>query len=83
MPLLQATLTHVSNAAATPDDTYPAQLRDITSLEKAAQAFADISQWPGYEASPLRRLDQPAQFQFLPVLAYSKFFTRMNRNVSG
>jgi diaminopropionate ammonia-lyase len=61
MPVLPATLTHLSNPAARRDDTYPAELRAITSLEKAAAAFADISHWPDYQASPLHRLDRLAK----------------------
>ena len=60
MPTLQATLSHFSNPAARPEDSYPVALRDIASLDKAAQAFADISHWPGYQPSPLQRLDQLA-----------------------
>jgi diaminopropionate ammonia-lyase len=56
MPVLQATLSHFANPAARRGDAYPAELRDISSLEKAAAAFADISQWPDYQASPLQRL---------------------------
>jgi len=60
MPTLSATLSHLSNTAARPADAYPQALRDIASLEKAAIAFADISHWPGYQPSPLHRLDQLA-----------------------
>jgi len=61
MPTLSATLSHLPNPAARPADAYPDALRDIASLEKAATAFADISHWPGYQPSPLRRLDQLAE----------------------
>jgi len=60
MPTLHATLSHLPNPAARPADVYPEALRDIASLEKAARAFADISHWPGYQPSPLQRLDQLA-----------------------
>ena len=60
MPTLQATLSHFSNPAARPDDSYPDALRDIASLDKAAQARADISRWPHYQPSPLHRLNQLA-----------------------
>ena len=60
MPVLQATLSHFANPAARRGDAYPAELRDITSLEKAAAALADISLWPGYQPSPLQRLQQLA-----------------------
>jgi diaminopropionate ammonia-lyase len=60
MTTLQATLSHLHNPAARPADAYPEALRDIASLDKAAKAFADISHWPGYQPSPLQRLDQLA-----------------------
>ncbi len=60
MPTLQATLSHLHNPAARPGDAYPEALRDIASLDNAAKAFADISHWPGYQPSPLQRLDQLA-----------------------
>jgi len=60
MTTLQATLSHLHNPAARPADVYPEALRDIASLDKAVKAFADISHWPGYQASPLQRLDQLA-----------------------
>ena len=60
MPTLHATLSHFSNPAARPEDSYPITLRDIASLDKAAQARADISRWPDYEPSPLHRLQQLA-----------------------
>ncbi len=60
MSTLCATLSHLPNPAARPADAYPEALREITSLEKAAMAYADISHWPGYQPSPLQRLDQLA-----------------------
>jgi diaminopropionate ammonia-lyase len=60
MPTLQANLSHLSNAAARPADSYPEALHDIASLDKAAQAFSDISRWPDYQPSPLHRLEQLA-----------------------
>ena len=61
MPTLRATLSHLPNPAARPADAYPQALYDIASLDKAARAFTDISQWPGYQPSPLQRLDQLAK----------------------
>jgi len=60
MPVLQATLSHFANPAARPGDSYPPSLGDITNLDKAAQARADISRWPDYQPSPLHRLQQLA-----------------------
>lgn len=59
--MLTATLTNLPNNAATPGVPYPAHLREIASLEKAAAAFADISHWPGYQPSPLVNLAQLAE----------------------
>ena len=57
MPTLQATLSHFHNPSALPGEDYPAALLDISSLEKAAKAFGDISRWPNYQPSPLHRLE--------------------------
>ena len=60
MPMFHATLSHLVNSAATPQAPYPNNLQEIASLAKATNAFADISRWPGYEQSPLVRLEQLA-----------------------
>jgi diaminopropionate ammonia-lyase len=60
MPTLQATLTHLPNPAACPTATYPLALQQITSLKQAGAALANISSWPGYQPSPLRKLEQLA-----------------------
>ena len=60
MPTLDAKLSHFSNPAARSADSYPQALKDIASLEKAAQARTDISAWPDYQPSPLHRLEQLA-----------------------
>ena len=60
MTTLHATLSHFHNPNALPGEDYPAALRDIASLDKATGAFDDISHWPGYQPSPLQRLDQLA-----------------------
>jgi len=60
MPILQATLTHVPNPAALRTAAYPQALQQITSLQQAEAAFADISSWPEYRPSPLRQLEQLA-----------------------
>ena len=60
MPTLQATLSHFHNPGALPGVDYPAALRDIASLDKAATAFSDISRWPDYQPSPLHRLQHLA-----------------------
>ena len=57
MPTLHATLSHFHNPSALPGEDYPTALLDISSLEKAAKAFADISRWPNYQPSPLHRLE--------------------------
>jgi len=60
MTTLLATLSHFSNHAARPEVAYPEALRNIANLDKAMKAFAYISHWPGYQPSPLQRLDQLA-----------------------
>lgn len=57
MPTLHATLSHFHNPSALPGEDYPTALLDISSLEKAAKAFGDISRWPNYQPSPLLRLE--------------------------
>ena len=57
MTVLSAQLSYQANNAASVDTAYPPALREIASLERAATALADISAWPGYEPSPLLRLD--------------------------
>ena len=60
MNLSSAQLSHVANPASRSGDPYPETLHSIASLEHAARAFADISQWPGYAATPLHRLEAVA-----------------------
>jgi diaminopropionate ammonia-lyase len=60
MPILPATLSHINNPAARADESYPAELRDISSHDKADAAYDAISQWPGYQPSPLHRLERLA-----------------------
>ena len=62
MTTLPAQLSYQSNDAANPETLYPAALRDIANLDRAASAYADIRTWPGYEPSPLLRLDEPLSF---------------------
>ncbi len=61
MPLLPATLSHFANTGANSDQTYPSELLDIASLEKAQLAFDEISRWPGYQPTPLYPLQALAQ----------------------
>ena len=53
MPALSASLSHFHNPAAGHGIAYPADLRNIASLDAARQAAADISAWPGYRPTPL------------------------------
>ena len=59
--MLNAKLTHLANPAATPGATYPEALHPIASLDKARDAFAAISRWPGYASTPLIDLAQLAE----------------------
>jgi len=59
---MPAKLSHYGNTtAATPAIAYPVELMEIASLEKSRLAFDEISRWPGYQATPLYRLDSLAR----------------------
>lgn len=49
-------LTFFSNSNADQTSLYPPELKTIASLEKSDEAINEISQWPGYEATPLHTL---------------------------
>jgi len=57
MTKITATLSHLANRRAHREKPYPAELREIASLEKSKKAFDEISRWPGYRPTPLYRLD--------------------------
>jgi diaminopropionate ammonia-lyase len=61
MTLLSAKLSHLGNSRANRAEAYPSELRDIASLEKSADAFKQISRWPGYSPTPLHSLDAIAE----------------------
>ncbi len=61
MSILSAKLSHYANSGAVTDAAYPPELQEITSLEKAQLAFNEISHWPGYQSTPLYRLDSLAR----------------------
>ena len=61
MTTISANLSHVVNPAAGKTAAYPRELLEIASLEKARDAFSEISRWPGYCATPLYRLDSIAR----------------------
>lgn len=60
MAIIPATLSHYGNEAAAPATAYPDELRKIASLEESRIAVDEISRWPGYQASPLYRLESLA-----------------------
>mgnify|MGYP001552087066 CR=1 FL=1 len=60
MAIIPATLSHYGNEAAAPATAYPDDLRKIASLEESRIAVDEISRWPGYQASPLYRLESLA-----------------------
>ncbi len=64
-----ARLSHHTNTAFDSSADYPADLREIASLEKSRLAVAEISRWPGYQATPLHQLAKLAQ-----DIAVSKVF---------
>ena len=62
MSIIPAKLSHCHNAAsATPATAYPGELMEIASLEKSRAAFDEITRWPGYQATPLYRLESLAR----------------------
>ncbi len=61
MSILSAKLSHYVNSGAVTDAAYPPELQEITSLEKARLAFGEISRWPGYQSTPLYRLESLAR----------------------
>ena len=59
--MLPAKLSHFANPAARFGAPYPSGFEHITSLEKAHEARAFISRWPGYAPTPLHSLDTIAR----------------------
>ncbi len=56
MQFVNGNLTFFSNSKADQTNLYPEELKTIASLEKTVEAIDEISQWPGYEATPLHNL---------------------------
>lgn len=54
-------LTHFHNAGAQASDRYSPALQNIVSLSRADDAYAQITGWPEYSATPLHRLDSLAK----------------------
>jgi len=60
MKSVNGVLTHFVNPSANQQAHYSKKLQDITSLEKSNLAVDEISQWPGYQETPLYHLDKLA-----------------------
>jgi diaminopropionate ammonia-lyase len=56
MQSVNGNLTFFSNSKADQANLYPERLKSIASLENTAEAIDEISQWPGYEATPMHNL---------------------------
>jgi len=56
MQSVNGNLTFFSNSKVNQDNLYPEQLKTIASLIKTDSAIEEISQWPGYEATPMHSL---------------------------
>jgi diaminopropionate ammonia-lyase len=56
MQSVNGNLTFFSNTRADQTNLYPEELKSIASLENTAEAIEEISQWPGYEVTPLHNL---------------------------
>ena len=54
-------LSHFANPLANQNTSYPEDLKTIASLEKSQTAVGQISKWPGYQATPLHRLENLAK----------------------
>lgn len=60
MNSVKGKLTHFSNPLADQSLAYSEEMKDIASLTKSRLAVDEISQWPGYQATPLYHLDKLA-----------------------
>jgi len=58
------------NVAAQPRSRYGAELRQILNLERAIAAMAELTQWPGYGATPLRSLSGLSEAIGVGQIAY-------------
>ena len=56
MSEFHANLSHYANTEFDSGADYPSELLEIASLEKSRVAVAEISQWPGYQPTPLYQL---------------------------
>jgi len=56
MQSVNGNLTFFSNSRADQTNLYPEKLKSIASLENTDEAIDEISQWPGYEVTPLHNL---------------------------
>ncbi|OEE82642.1 diaminopropionate ammonia-lyase [Enterovibrio norvegicus FF-162] len=60
MQLLTGNLTHFRNPQSHVETPYSDAQRGILSVKNAEQAIASISQWPGYQVTPLHALSDMA-----------------------
>ena len=60
MNSVKGKLTHFSNPLADQSLAYSEEMKDIASLTKSRLTVDEISQWPGYQATPLYHLDKLA-----------------------
>jgi len=58
--LTNSRLSHFINNQADSELDYPPRLTQFASLEKSRAAVEEISQWPGYEVTPLHNLSRLA-----------------------
>lgn len=71
-------LSHVANPAFNESASYPQELREIFSLDRAAPVIDAISQWPGYHPTPLVSLDALANDLGIARLWYKDESKRFN-----
>ena len=66
----QASIAHQHNGLAVTGSAYPAALAEILGAQDGARARQVIESWPGYRATPLRRLSGFAQQLGLAAVFY-------------
>ncbi|WP_281543685.1 diaminopropionate ammonia-lyase [Grimontia sp. SpTr1] len=70
MPLISGNLSHFANPKSDPSTRYSDQQKDVLSVSAAESAITDITQWPGYEETPLLSLSDLAHASCLGKIWY-------------
>ncbi|NGO00237.1 diaminopropionate ammonia-lyase [Grimontia sp. S25] len=70
MPLISGNLSHFANPKSDPSTCYSDQQKEVLSVSAAESAITDITQWPGYEETPLLSLSDLARASDLGKIWY-------------